>query len=96
MAHQKKHVFRVTGLSKGRSDEDLEISLRNTINDHFSAEEQSSIRLDITTVPSCYEPDTERVALVRFRSETPQFLSELKTNPLGDWQMEMGDNDINV
>lgn len=35
------------------------------------------------------------MALVRFRGGWPRFLTELTTNPLGDWQIEMGDEDIN-
>ena len=55
----------------------------------------TQIQTDITILPSCHETDTERVALVQFRGRVPQFLSKLTANPLIDWQMEMGDNDIN-
>jgi hypothetical protein len=33
---------------------------------------------------------------VQFRGGVPQFLRELRANPLGDWQVEMGDDDINL
>lgn len=36
----------------------------------------------------------KKVALVEFYGGVPAFLSELTTNPLGDWQVEMGDTDI--
>jgi hypothetical protein len=35
------------------------------------------------------------VALVEFHRGIPAFLSELAADPLGDWQVEMGDTDIN-
>lgn len=38
---------------------------------------------------------TQRVALVQFRGGVPQFLRELRVNPLGDWQVEMGNDDTN-
>ncbi|KAH7201171.1 hypothetical protein DER44DRAFT_616215, partial [Fusarium oxysporum] len=37
----------------------------------------------------------ERVALVEFLGGVPGFLSDLVANPLGDWQVEMDDVDIN-
>ncbi|KAL3428598.1 hypothetical protein BDV09DRAFT_201434 [Aspergillus tetrazonus] len=95
---QRSHVFRVTGLSADQSDENIEASLRNKLNEELTPEERSRIQAKITIVPSCYEPDTRRVALVQFRGGMPQFLSELAANPLENWQMEMGDdedNDVN-
>ena len=96
MASQKKsYVFRVTGLSRERPDGDLETTLQETIDDNFADDETSHIKAEITIVPSCYESDTERAALVQFRGGVPQFLRELRVNPLGDWQIVMGDDDIN-
>ncbi|KAL4984572.1 hypothetical protein BDW68DRAFT_190372 [Aspergillus falconensis] len=92
---KKSHVFRVTGLPADQSDESLEASLRNTLNDELAPEERSHIQAKVTILPSCYEPDTRRVALVQFRGGMPEFLSELAADPLGDWQVEMGDTDIN-
>jgi hypothetical protein len=92
---RKSHVFRVTGLTRDQPDEALEKSFQDTLNENFTNEEKSQIQTDITILPSCYETDTERVALMQFRGRVPQFLSELTANPLTDWQMEMGDNDIN-
>ncbi|KAL5043005.1 hypothetical protein BDW71DRAFT_210605 [Aspergillus fruticulosus] len=92
---KKSHVFRVTGLPADQSDESLEASLRNTLNDELAPEERSHIQAKVTILPSCYEPDTRRVALVQFRGGMPEFLSDLAADPLGDWQVEMGDTDIN-
>ncbi|KAJ5718746.1 hypothetical protein N7488_004392, partial [Penicillium malachiteum] len=54
------------------------------------------IKFDVSIVPSCYESYTQRVALVQSRGGVPQFLRELRVDPLGDWQIEMGDDDINL
>jgi hypothetical protein len=85
----------VTGLSRERPDGDLETALQEAINDNFTDDEISYIKTEITIVPSCYENDTQRVALVQFRGGVPQFLGELTVDPLGDWQVETGDDDIN-
>jgi hypothetical protein len=96
MASQRKsHVFRVTGLSRERPDEDLVTALQEALNENFTGDEKSHIKAEITIVPSCYESDTQRVALVQFRGGVPRFLHELRVEPLGDWQVEMGDNDVN-
>jgi hypothetical protein len=92
---RKSTVFRVTGFTRDHLDEALNASLRATIDEHLSNDEKSRIDTDIAIVPSCYESDRERTALVQFRGGVPQFLSELVDNPLGDWQVEMGDTDIN-
>jgi hypothetical protein len=96
MASQRKsHVFRVTGLSRELGDRDLKTAVQRALNDNFTDDERSHIRAEITIVPSCYESDTERAALVQFRDGIPRFLHELRVEPLGDWQVEVGDNDIN-
>lgn len=92
---RKSHVFRVTGLTRNGSDESIEASFRETLKDNFTEEERQQIRTDITVVPSCYDSDRKRVALVQFRGGVPQFLSELTSNPLGTWQVETEDGDIN-
>ncbi|KAL4804204.1 hypothetical protein BDV18DRAFT_36370 [Aspergillus unguis] len=97
MASQRKsHVFRVTGLSREMPDGDLKTALQEALNDNFTDDERSHIQAEITIVPSCYESDirTQRVALVQFRGGTPQFLHELRVNPLREWQVEMGKDDI--
>jgi hypothetical protein len=85
----------VTGLSRERPDGDLKTALQEVFDDSFTDDERSQIKAEITIVPSCYESDTQRVALVQFRGGVPQFLRELRVDPLGDWQVEMGDDDIN-
>ncbi|CEJ62911.1 hypothetical protein PMG11_11396 [Penicillium brasilianum] len=96
MASQRKsHIFRVTGLSRERPDGDLKTALQEVLDDNFTHDERSQIKAEITIVPSCYETDTQRVALVQFRGRVPQFLGELRLDPLGNWQVEIGDNDIN-
>jgi hypothetical protein len=94
-AKRKSTVFRVMGLATRQPDDALEASLKAVINDNLSKEERSGIEVAISVVPSCYDCDGERIALVQFRDEVPKFLSELVINPLGDWQIEMGDTDIN-
>ena len=69
--------------------------MQEALNENFTDDERSHIKAEITIVPSCYESDTQRVALVQFRGGVPQFLRELRVDPLGDWQVEMGDDDIN-
>lgn len=92
---RKSTVFRVTGLVRDYPDEDLKALLRVTIEENLSTDEKSQIKTEISIIPSCYESDRERAALVQFHNRVPQFLSELIDNPLGDWQVEMGDSDIN-
>ena len=91
-------VFRVTGLPTTQPDNVLETLLNAAINSNLLEEERSGIIQILTVVlPSCYDEkqEYERVALVEFRGRGPEFLSELMVNPLGDWQVEMDDTDIN-
>lgn len=83
----------MTGLSRERPDGDLETTLQEAIDENLADDETSHIKAEITIVPSCYESDTQRVALVQFRGGVPQFLRDL--DPLGGWQVEMGKDDIN-
>jgi hypothetical protein len=92
---RKFTVFRVAGIIRDQPDEVLKTSLRAVIDKHLSDDEKSQIETKITIMPSCYESDRERTALVQFCSGVPQFLSELMDNLLEDWQIEMGDTDIN-
>lgn len=94
-SQRKSHVFRVIGLTRNGSDKSIEASFRETLKDNFTEEERRQIHSNITTVPSCYDLDRKRVALVQFRGGMPQFLSELTLNPLGTWQVETEDGDIN-
>ncbi|KAJ5660388.1 hypothetical protein N7507_006839 [Penicillium longicatenatum] len=94
-SHRMSHVFRVTGLSRELPDRDLKTALQEALNDNLADDERSQIKIEITIVPSCYEIDTQRGALVHFRGGVPQFLNELTADPLREWQVEMGDSDIN-
>ncbi|EAU30101.1 predicted protein [Aspergillus terreus NIH2624] len=93
-SRRTSHIFRVTGLSREQPDDDLQTALQETLHDNLTDDERPQIQAEIAVVPSCYESDTQRVALVQFRGGVPQFLHELKVDPLEDWQVEMGDTDI--
>ena len=93
-ATKKGPVLRVTGLTALQPDEGLEKSLKAAISDNLTDEEKLKLDVRVAVVPSCYN-EKERVALVECRGGLPTFLSELKANPLREWQMEMGDMDIN-
>lgn len=92
-ARQKGPVFRVTGLPASQLDDALDKSLKATIVESLSEEEKSKLVISTVIVPSCYDNE-QSVALVEFRGGVPAFLSELEANPLGDWQVEMGETDI--
>jgi hypothetical protein len=93
MARTKRPVVRVTGLPVSQPDDELTALLKAAIDGSLTEEEQSKKTPSIAIVPSCYGYD-EKVALVEFHGGVPEFLSELEDNPLGDWQVEMGDTDI--
>ncbi|KAM6504800.1 hypothetical protein FSOLCH5_015290 [Fusarium solani] len=93
-ARKKGPVFRVTGLAASQPDDELNTALKAAIDDNLSDEEKSQLNITTAVVPSCYNNEQEKVALVEFRGGVPNFLSELVANPLGDWQVEMGDVDI--
>ena len=95
MATRRKHpVYRVTDLLTIQPDDELDAALKAAINENLSDQEKSVLQVVTTIVPSCYNSEHERVALVEFRDGVPSFLAELRSNPLGDWQIEMGDTDI--
>jgi hypothetical protein len=94
-ARKKGPVFRVTGLPASQPDDELIVSLGAAIDDNLSEDERPQLHISTAIVPSCYDNEHERVALVEFHGGVPTFLSELVANPLGDWQVEMGDTDIN-
>ncbi|KAF1354563.1 TPR-like protein [Lizonia empirigonia] len=93
-ATKKDPVLRVTGLAASQPDEELTASLKAAISDDLTNEERSKIDVRVAVVPSCYNNE-EKVALVECRGGLPAFLSALTADPLGEWQMEMGDTDIN-
>ncbi|KAJ5366060.1 hypothetical protein N7541_000001 [Penicillium brevicompactum] len=90
MASKKSHVFRVTGLSRELLDEDLKTALHEALNNNFADDERSHIKAEITIVPSCYESDTERAALVQFRGGVPQFLLSSRSPDWTDMRMDHG------
>lgn len=63
-AGRKPTVFWVTGLIRDQEDERLEASLRVAIGKNLSEEEKSQITTEINIVPSCYNSNQERTALV--------------------------------
>lgn len=86
-------VYRVTGLSTESPDDALKSELLSTITGELTREE-SELKVVTDIVPSCYDSEREKVALVEFRGMVPTFLSEVEEDPLGDWQVEMGDTDV--
>ncbi|KFY48968.1 hypothetical protein V495_00865, partial [Pseudogymnoascus sp. VKM F-4514 (FW-929)] len=89
MAAKKKGiVFRVTGLPASQPDDELKEALKAAID---KEDESSKVTPNAAIVPSCYNND-EKVALVEFQGGVPAFLSELMADPLGDCQVEMGDD----
>jgi hypothetical protein len=92
-ARKKGTVFRVTGLPASQLDDELNDALKAAIDDNLAEDEQSKLTVEAAIVPSCYDNE-EKVALVEFHGGVPAFLSELMADPLGDWQVEMGDTDI--
>ena len=90
MAAKKKGiVFRVTGLPASQPDDELKEALKAAIDKE--EDESSKVTLNAAIVPSCYNND-EKVALVEFQGGVPALLSELMADPLGDCQVEMGDD----
>jgi hypothetical protein len=91
----KSTVFRVTGLPEDQTDDQLASRLRLVIDEKFQEHERLQIATKVALVPSCQNDEETSIALVEFAGGIPQFLSELVKNPLGDWQVEMDDTDIN-
>lgn len=92
---RKSTIFRVTGLETAQPDAALDALLKAAIHNNLLEEERSEIQVITVVLPSCYDEKRERVALVEFRGGIPKFLLELVANPLGEWQIEMDDTDIN-
>lgn len=92
VTRQKNLVFRVTGLLASQTNDALEGFIRDNL---LKGEELSQLKVTASIVPSCSNNGQERVALVEFAGRVPDFLSALVANPLEDWQVEMGNVDIN-
>ncbi|KAF2008357.1 hypothetical protein BU24DRAFT_429452 [Aaosphaeria arxii CBS 175.79] len=88
-------VFRVAGLQASRPDDKLKAALTAAIDANLSENERSTITIQADIVPSCYDHDGQRVALVEFGGGVPSFLAALTADPLASWQIEMGDDDVN-
>lgn len=91
----KSTVFRVTGLPSDQTDHQLAARLSSVIDEKLQEEEKPRIKVKVVLAPSCQKDDRSSIALVDFEGGIPQFLNRLNQDPLGDWQMEMGDTDIN-
>jgi len=95
MAKKKKGpVFRVTGLRAEQSDEDLDTALRTAIAENLSDNEQHFL-FTTALVPSCND-NLRKVALVEFHDGIPNFLLDLVKDPLDNFQIDMGEYDINI
>ena len=57
-------------------------------------DDERSNLINYAIVPSCYDND-EKTGLVEFCDGVPAFLAELVANALGDFQVKIGDTDIN-
>ena len=95
MAGRKRGiVFRVNGLPASGSDDEINKALKDAIDESLADYEKSKLITYAAIVPSCYDNE-EKTALVEFCGGVPAFLADLVSNPLGDFQVEMGDTDIN-
>jgi hypothetical protein len=87
-------VFRVTGLPLGKAEVDVKSQLLEEIRDLLRNDKQQDVEAIVACVPSC-DGDQTSSALVEFKGGMPKFLSQLERDPLSNWQVEMGDEDIN-
>jgi len=95
MANSRRStVFRVTGLPLDEAELDTKSKLLSKIQDFLTEDGQQRITVNIACIPSCDGGQTSS-ALVEFKGGNPKFLSQLDREPLTDWQVEMGDEDIN-
>ena len=95
MATTKKGiVFRVTGLPAWGSDNELHEALKAVVDDNLVDDERSKPSFHVDLVSSCYD-NNAKVALIEFYDRVPAFLASLTADTLGDWQVVMGDTDIN-
>jgi protein SERAC1 len=91
---RKSTVFRVTGLPIHTPEPEVRSILAETIHGLLTEDERRQVEATVACIPTCDGSPTSS-ALVDFKGGIPEFLSQLKDNPLGDWQVEMGDDDIN-
>ena len=91
---RKGTVFRVSDLPALGSDNELHESLKAVVDDNLVGDERSKLSFRIDLVPSC-DDNNAKVALIEFYERVPAFLAGLTVDTLGNWQVDMGDNDIN-
>jgi len=89
----KSTVFRVTGLPLDKPELEVRSTLAETIR-HLLTDDEQQREVVIACTPTC-DGSQSLSALVEFKGGDPKFLSQLEHDPLGDWQVEMGDDDIN-
>jgi hypothetical protein len=89
----KSTVFRVTGLPLNKPESEVRSTLAEIIHSLLTDDEQQ-YELAIACIPTC-DGSRNLSALVEFKGGNPKFLSQLEHDPLGDWQVVMGDDDIN-
>ena len=87
-------IYRVTGLPIDKAENEIQSTLAEIIHNLLTEDEKNQAKVEITCIPSCDGTQTSS-ALVEFKGASPEFLSRLTHNPLGNWQVEMGDEDIN-
>ncbi|KAB2099841.1 hypothetical protein AG0111_0g11852 [Alternaria gaisen] len=75
-------------------DDELRTTLEAAIKEELLPDEKPTLGFSTNIVPSCYDNENKRIALVNFHDKVPVFLLELVTNPSEIWQIEMGDTDI--
>ena len=92
-SNSRSTIFRVTGLPCDKAAADVELALKDTIRNLLTEDEQQRVHVAIACIPSCDGSQTSS-ALVEFKGGNPEFLSALERDPLSDWQVEMGDEDI--
>jgi hypothetical protein len=64
-------------------NDDLNEALKAAINDNLVEDKKLKLTVKAAIVPSCYNND-EKVALIKFHSRVPTFLSKLMANLLGN------------
>ncbi|KAF7502178.1 hypothetical protein GJ744_006774 [Endocarpon pusillum] len=69
-SRMKCPVFRITGLPALQPNDELKATLAAAIDDNLSEDEKPKLRINAAIVPSCYDNEQERVALVEFHGGT--------------------------
>lgn len=88
-SRHRSTVFRVTGIPLDKS----EVALTQEVRDLLTEDEQQ-YEVTVAYIPTC-DGSPYLSALVQFKGGKPEFLSQLQDDPLGDWQVVLGGEDIN-